>query len=403
MNTEVRPIPSRFYSLDVIRGLAALTVVVWHWQHFLLGGTDAGAFQQTGQPFYSQLALLYHWGWLAVDFFFSLSGFVFFWLYGQAVAERRVGAGAFFVARFSRLYPLHLVTFIAVMLGQAFYRSENAAFFVYSFNDGYHAVLNLFMASGWGLEKGPSYNGPIWSVSIELLLYLMFFVLCRRNLGRPLMLAVLVVAGLCLLHVLPALGRGMISFFAGGLAYAAYGALRAKPAAYRWAAGLAVTSWIAVLFEFRTGQLSAALTSIAQWLIPGSRDAMPDLLGKMKLQGIAIVLFPLTIVSLALLETWRGTLGRRVAFIGHLSYSSYLLHFPLQLAFVIVAGALGVGRDFFYTHESFLLFVAVLIPLCFASYYWLELPAQRLLRRTMMPTRRLARQSPALQSEESAR
>uniref|UniRef100_UPI001C309864 hypothetical protein n=1 Tax=Stenotrophomonas sp. GbtcB23 TaxID=2824768 RepID=UPI001C309864 len=106
-------------------------------------------------------------------------------------------------------------------------------------------------------------------------------------------------------------------------------------------------------------------------------------LGRIKLQGIAALLFPLTIVALALAETWRGTLGRRVSFIGHLSYSSYLLHFPLQLSFVSLVSVLGVDRGFFYSRASFLLFVGVLLPLCFASYYWLELPAQRYLRRRL--------------------
>lgn len=389
MNSDVRPVPARFHSLDVIRGLAALTVVVWHWQHFLLGGVGAEVFRQGDQPFYSQLTLFYHWGWLAVDFFFSLSGFVFFWLYGQSVGEHWVDGVSFSVARFSRLYPLHLATFGAVMAGQALYRAQNGTFFIYSFNDGYHALLNVFMASGWGLEKGPSYNGPIWSVSIEVLLYLMFFLLCRWRSGRPIMLGVLVVSGLCLLHVLPALGRGMVSFFAGGLAYAAYTSLRRTTSTYRWVPCIAVLIWMAVLFDFCTGQLSSGLESVAERFLPRHMLATLDLFEKMKLQGIVIVLFPLTIVSLALVETWRGTLGRRVAFIGHLSYSSYLLHFPLQLAFVLAAGTLGVSRDFFYTRESFLLFVAVLIPLCFASYRWLELPAQRVLRRTLMPARHL--------------
>ncbi|WP_217537852.1 acyltransferase family protein, partial [Stenotrophomonas sp. GbtcB23] len=111
MTLKHPPIPARFHSLDVIRGVAALVVVVWHWQHFLLGGTGELAFRQTDQPFYAQLSMFYHWGWLAVDFFFSLSGFVFFWLYGEAVATRGVDGWRFFVARFSRLYPLHLVTF----------------------------------------------------------------------------------------------------------------------------------------------------------------------------------------------------------------------------------------------------------------------------------------------------
>lgn len=387
MTFDNRPIPKRFHSLDVIRGLAALTVVVWHWQHFLLGGSGDTAFRQMGQPFYAQLSVFYHWGWLAVDFFFSLSGFVFFWLYGQAVAARKVNGWSFFMARFSRLYPLHFLTFAFVLLAQFWFRSKEGSFFIYTFNDGYHALLNLFMASGWGLEKGPSYNGPFWSVSVEVLLYFMFFVLCRWRLGRPLALLLLTVAGLGVLEVLPALGRGMISFFAGGLAFAVYNAVRRSLQAQRLAWGvvaLALMAWVAVLVDFHNGRLSDGLAGLAQSFAPARLQGMlPELLVKIKVQGIAALLFPVTIIALALIETWRGTLGRRVSFIGHLSYSSYLLHFPLQLCFVIGAGALGIERGFFYSRISFLLFVGVLIPLCFASYYLVERPAQRYLRRSL--------------------
>ena len=42
------------------------------------------------QPFFWLLKPLYIQGWAAVDLFFALSGFVFFWLYSENIAERRV-------------------------------------------------------------------------------------------------------------------------------------------------------------------------------------------------------------------------------------------------------------------------------------------------------------------------
>ena len=66
------------HSLDFARGVAALAVVLWHWQHFFFNGSVPGVFQREAQPFYSVLFLFYEKGWFAVDFFFALSGFVFF-------------------------------------------------------------------------------------------------------------------------------------------------------------------------------------------------------------------------------------------------------------------------------------------------------------------------------------
>ena len=38
-------------------------------------------------------------------------------------------------------------------------------------------ILNFFLVSGWGFEKGPSFNGPVWSVSVEIIIYFFFFYL----------------------------------------------------------------------------------------------------------------------------------------------------------------------------------------------------------------------------------
>jgi peptidoglycan/LPS O-acetylase OafA/YrhL len=86
--------PQRFFSLDVLRGLAALTVVFWHWQHFLLVGSRAGGGAPLTRPLGRTFELFYSVGWIAVDLFFALSGFIFFWLYAEAITERRVSRGS---------------------------------------------------------------------------------------------------------------------------------------------------------------------------------------------------------------------------------------------------------------------------------------------------------------------
>lgn len=92
------------------------------------------------------------------------------------------------------------------------------------------------------------------------------------------------------------------------------------------------------------------------------------------------VLFPLTIITLALAEVKRGTLGRRLAFLGHLSYSSYLLHFPLQLGLMALILRLGLTSEVFYSPSSLILFFLLLIPASLASYFYFERPAQAFLR-----------------------
>ncbi|MGZ6021865.1 MAG: acyltransferase family protein, partial [Rhizomicrobium sp.] len=112
----------RLTALDALRGVAALSVVAWHWQHFFaISGDWQPGWSRTMQPFYWLLKPLYVQGWAAVDLFFVLSGFVFFWLYSQSIREQRMAVGAFALMRFSRLYPLQVLMLVTAAVLQAVY------------------------------------------------------------------------------------------------------------------------------------------------------------------------------------------------------------------------------------------------------------------------------------------
>lgn len=91
----------RLTCLNGLRGLACSCVAFfWHYQHF------------TPNHFpFSYLAYWpYHYGWIAVEFFFLLSGFIFFYKYSNLISNNAISFKKFFILRFSRLYPLHFVT-----------------------------------------------------------------------------------------------------------------------------------------------------------------------------------------------------------------------------------------------------------------------------------------------------
>ena len=193
--TAAQPYPKRFYSLDVLRGLAALSIVFWHWQHFFFLGGKPPSFAGNQQPLFNIFFIFYNKGYFAVDLFFSLSGFIFYWLYSSQISNREILGKDFFILRFSRLYPLHLLTLLWVAALHILFANVANTYFVYPYNDAYHFFLNLALASSWGLEKGYSFNGPVWSVSVEVLLYALFFLMCRLLPVRTVVMAGISLAG----------------------------------------------------------------------------------------------------------------------------------------------------------------------------------------------------------------
>lgn len=347
-------LPERLYSLDVLRGIAALSVVLWHWQHFFYVGASPNGYEVAGQPLFSIFALFYTYGARAVELFFCISGFVFFWLFSRKISSGKMTITDFFVDRISRLYPLHIVTFLIVALLQLMYVQNHPLYFVYQFNDGYHAVLNVFLAPAWGFEKGLSFNGPVWSVSTEVLLYAIFFLICLTKTFRFIAIPGLIFLGVSMYPGTPKLSVGLVTFFSGGAAFLLLGqSLRylGPHKTFLLMLAVALGVWGYVL----QGPLSTVFV-------------------------VTAVAFPASIAALVSLELCKPSFAKPLAFVGDLSYSSYLVHFPLQIVFAMTFDALGFQRPVFYNVWMLVLFSAVLIPLSFVSHKMLEVPSQRYIR-----------------------
>jgi peptidoglycan/LPS O-acetylase OafA/YrhL len=390
--------PRHFYSLDALRGAAAVVVAIYHYGLFFCGTMNATSGDPT-PPLYFLLRPFYLCGFRAVDLFFCLSGFIFFWLYSEKIATRRISIKKFGVLRFSRLYPLHFVSLLAaagahwLLTNRSGVSSIDGDFNIFHFrvhNDIFHFVLQLFFASNWMQQIGVSFNVPIWSVSIEVLLYAFFFLICSLRINRWWCLVVIILMGYvlgCLGQ--PDLSRGIFSFFLGGLSYHVfYYLLRREliPFYGRNIVLLTALMWIliSILSNLDVYYRACLTSTLGSTLSIHDPAAIGYVLLRLINSFCRFTLFPLTILSLAICEVSWGSLGKRLSFLGDISYSIYLLHFPFILLIATAVLTFSISTAIFSSPWMLLGFLGVLLPVSWCSYHFFERPAQDWLRTRLL-------------------
>lgn len=163
-----------------------------------------------------------------VDVFFVLSGIVFSYTYQEPLQKSQVDQFDFFVKRFSRLYPVHFLTLIITTCIISLFYYNFKTYPIYSNNDLYHFFLNLLFLQRGYADFGYSFNGPSWSLSVEVLMYVLFFVQMRYFRHYILISIILACLGLLIFRFAPVyfpflfnidVSRGLMGFFSGSLLY----------------------------------------------------------------------------------------------------------------------------------------------------------------------------------------
>lgn len=354
---EGRP-DNRYVTLDGLRGLAAIAVALYHYDR----------------------PLMPH-GYLAVDFFFVLSGFVLLEAYRDRFAAG-LGVGRFMVMRFLRLYPLFLLgsVIMIVRIGQIFLRHNLEAL---SLGDFLRAVpVNLLLLPSPFSNQLFPVNVPAWSLFFELLANLaMALLILRRSTAR---LALWVgVAGLALVST--ALNLSVRA--ASGLADADF-VLDPFSAGWGWQ-GLEV-GLLRTAFSFALGMLIAdllrgrprrqSLLVLPVWLAILLVLGWP--VGPQLTVGFAavvvLVVSPLLVAGASRIEppaAWRAL----AMWVGDISFALYAVHVPLAGLFHRAA-EVGVLPP---AAMAALYLIAILV-LATAAHRWFDVPVRRWLSQRLL-------------------
>jgi peptidoglycan/LPS O-acetylase OafA/YrhL len=347
--------------IEILRFICAFAVLIWHYQEFFVLGVwdpNMNATVRSAQPLYAELFPFYDHGLLAVRFFWVISGFIFYWHYSAAIGSGTIRFSEFLVRRFSRLYPLHFATLILVALGQVAYSQSHRGTFIYSGNTPIAFASQLLFASNWFEWQPLTFNGPIWSVSVEILIYIAFF-FTARAFGSRAAVALLAAAAFsicfnflhCFIH--PNVFACGMSFFAGGFAQR----LSVRPAPLQIAGFVALATPAVVVF------------------------------GRHATNGAYLLLLAMSVV-IVMTKMGEGLLRvpfRHLAFLGNATYSSYLLHFPLQLLIVLVVDAAGWRRDIFNSPIALVGYLCGVVALSLLVHRHFEMPVQSRLRELGRP------------------
>lgn len=322
---EILKTKNHFEILDGLRGIAAIAIVVFHFMEIII--TD---FTKN---------FIAH-GFLAVDFFFCLSGFVIAYAYDDRMLK--MGILEFLKSRIIRLHPLVLLGTVLGLL--AFFFDPyggNAA--------GYNAwqVFKLFLTSALMIPypvmeerffNNFGLNAPAWSLFWEYVANI-FYALVLIRMGRKSVAVLAAIAAIVLGYVVFRAGSivggwGGDTFWDGGARIA-----------YSFLAGVLIFRF-KLIIKSRIGFIGLTFLLLLAFIMPYSWGWIAEL-------GVVLVYFPLIIALGAGAKVSDGLKGL-CKLSGDISYPLYMTHYAVififlnyftllkpstaQLSFIVIGG-----------------------------------------------------------------
>jgi peptidoglycan/LPS O-acetylase OafA/YrhL len=369
--------PQDLKSLTSLRFIAAFWVLLYHFKDHL--ALDLGRWGLIAD------------GYLGVDLFFTLSGFILAHVYLTQFEGGRFGYGGFLKNRIARVYPMHLAALAAMIVlfaGATALGAGVGSPDAFKWSD---LPAHLFMVHAWGTTPAVGWNFPSWSISAEWAAYLLFPLIAALVLKAKRAAAWIAAGALafCLasfaaldnLHtLLPWVGNDfsqmtaqigalrILPSFLLGVALYAFGRATPAPKSWAWPIVLISVAWI------------VAATSFGLW------------------EGL--VWFGLGGLLYGLAETSRygidAPLGSRAfVFLGAASYALYMIHLPIDIVWFHALERIGVTEtsDILVRIGAVIGVFVACIAASAAAYLVIEEPARKWIRNLELPRLALRRAS----------
>ena len=347
--------------LDGLRGVAALIVVIYH-----LGETYASS--SAGVVFPNH-------GYLAVDFFFMLSGFVVGYAYDDRWGS--MSTWAFFKRRIVRLHPMVIA---GTLIGAAFYYFGAGDVFPIIGQTPWDAVLlavvlGLLMlpsplrldVRGWG--ETYSLNGPAWTLMWEYIANILYALFIRRFSKTLLALCVLLSAvltadltlNLNLFGLLPDRGEMNHTLVGGWSLSPEQLYIGATRLLFPFLCGL-LLSRMQWSLRIRGGFYVCSLMVVAWLGFPRLGGVESPIFNGMYELVCMLLLFPVVVLAGAGSSVTGKKSVALCRFLGAISYPLYITHYPLiylQTAWARSHQDLPAGTHVFVAVSVLLLAVGI--------------------------------------------
>lgn len=335
---------TRIFTLDYLRGLAALSILIYHfyaWQGFNL---DANSF-------------LGRIGLYGVTIFYILSGLTLYHVYKNQVIDNRFSLKNFYIKRFARIYPLLIATTIVSII---LYR------YSYSNIDLFLNITGLFGFIKWDTY----YATGAWSIGNELTFYALFPILIlsifrNRTLFYFLSLAILAISLYYSFIQLPPQIEGFWRDYINPLNQAIY-----------FTSGV-IFGNVLNLIKFKQFTLWMILfLSILIFTYWPTTDQKIQLISGLD-RYILFICCILVVGCTTLIKPFTlELLNKPLVFLGEISYSLYLIH-PLVYKFM---GILDDKYNYTDNRTVFLMsIIMVTIFVSWLSYSFFEKPAMKMI------------------------